>query len=192
MHEQQWKPAVELLSDPENVFPPFYGSLKMLISQNMQVDKSGNSSKINPQKTAEDGGSGSGNFGHSGIPGEVGGSASKGEVGRSKFKRNGNTIDVTSDLKVKLNTGVCTVKAGTKITEVTDFAGKGFDRKIDVEAYLVDQVGGKPGEWTKVKGNSRVILPNGKERDAELHWFEHPDEGQARMKVKLLKGGRKK
>lgn len=83
MHEQQWKPAVELLSDPENVFPPFYGSLKMLISQNMQVDKSGNSSKINPQKTAEDGGSGSGNFGHSGRKGQTGGSTSNG--GGSEF-----------------------------------------------------------------------------------------------------------
>lgn len=168
------------------------GDDKNVDSEEKTLDFSTPVDTIKSQGTSKDGGPGSGNHGHKGVPGQVGGSAAKGEVGRSKFKRTGNTMEATSDIKVKLNTGVCTVKAGTSITDVADFAGKGFKRPVDVEPHLIDQIGGKAGEWTKAKGNAKVVLPNGKERDAELHWFEHPEEGQAKMKVKYLKGGHKK
>lgn len=209
MIDPKFRTMEELEQLAPSMFQPFADSLKVLASSveplvapanektellgAKTLDKGGTSPIINStNQQYEGGGPGSGNHEHEGVPGQVGGSAPKGEVGRSKFKRKGGTMDVTSDLKVKLNTGTCTVKAGTTITNVTDFAGKGFDRQVDVEAYLIDQVGGKTGEWTKAKGNGRVVLPNGKEREAELHWFEHPEEGQARMKVKFLKGGRKK
>ena len=37
---------------------------------------------IKPSATSNDGGPGSGNHGHKGVPGQIGGSAGKGEVGR--------------------------------------------------------------------------------------------------------------
>lgn len=168
------------------------GRRKKADSRKNFLDNGAKQVTIKFQETSEDGGPGSGNHDHDGVPGQLGGSAPKRGIGTTKFKRTGNTINVTSDIRVKLNTGACAIKAGTTITDVTDFAGKGCKRSIDVEPYLIEQVGGNPGEWVKAKGNAPVILPSGKERDAELHWFEHPEKGQVRMKVKYLKGGHKK
>jgi len=112
---------------------------------------------------------------------------------RAKFERNGSSIEATEDVKVKLGKGAATLKSGTTITEVTDFAGKGQKRSIDVEENLVAQhPGTAAGEWVKSKGSAKVVLPGGHEKEAELHWFEHPDVGQVSIKVKYVKGGRGK
>jgi len=42
------------------------------------------------------------------------------------------------------------------------------------------------GRWRKLKGIGRIRLPNGAERQAELHWYEAHGIGKKEMKVKEL------
>lgn len=113
--------------------------------------------------------------------------------GRANFARDGDKMNVTSSVKIKIGKGACTLKEGTVVTDIKDFAGKGCKKGIDVEEHLVSQnKGTATGEWVKSKGNAKVTLPGGKEREAEIHWFEHPEAGQVGMKVKSIKKGTSK
>ena len=40
------------------------------------------------------------------------------------------------------------------------------------------------GHWRKLKGFATVLLPNGKVRDAELHWYEAHGIGRKEIKIK--------
>jgi hypothetical protein len=72
----------------------------------------------------------------------------------------------------------------TKITKVFTFAGKGTNRKIDVAEHLEKQYNVPKGDWKKVRGDGFVIDESGKNRHAELHWFESEKTGRIKMKAK--------
>jgi hypothetical protein len=40
------------------------------------------------------------------------------------------------------------------------------------------------GRWRKMKGVATVLLPNGRVRDAELHWYEAHGIGKKEIKIK--------
>ena len=40
------------------------------------------------------------------------------------------------------------------------------------------------GRWRKLKGIATVLLPNGKVREAELHWYEAHGIGRKEIKIK--------
>jgi hypothetical protein len=66
------------------------------------------------------------------------------------------------------------------ITHVeTIAAGRG----VRDRARLRRQYGG--ARWRKMKGVSRVRLPNGRIRLAELHWYEAHGVGRKEFKLKL-------
>jgi hypothetical protein len=46
-----------------------------------------------------------------------------------------------------------------------------------------------PGRWRKMKGVSRVRLPDGAIRSAELHWYEAHGIGKKDLKIKRLLNG---
>lgn len=73
---------------------------------------------------------------------------------------------------------------GTKLQNKEVFAGKGCKRKIDQIADLVRKHGGNPNEWQKVKAIATIVLPNGEEERAEVHWYEEPSIGKVGFKVK--------
>lgn len=75
------------------------------------------------------------------------------------------------------------LKEGSKITKVFVFAGKGTNKPIKVAHYLEKQYGVPQNEWKKVRGKG-IIMANGQERTAELHWFESDQTGRIKMKVK--------
>lgn len=131
-----------------------------------------------------DGGPGSGNFWHKGVPGQVGGSAPSGNAGNvTKFQRKGGKMEITSDVKVKADGRNVTLKAGTDVTKIVDFAGAGKKKPVGVEPHLISQYGGTKGSWKHTRGEAEV-LDNGKSVKAELHWFESKDVGQVNLKVK--------
>ena len=164
--------------------------LRRAIRRNAQkiavFDLTAGKSKVmmNESKPSVDGGPGSGNFGHEGVPGQVGGSAPSGVTGVTKFKRSGGKMSVTSDITLKSDGVPATLKAGTTISKIVDFAGSKKKRPVAVEPHLVKQYGGKAGSWTHTRGEAKVVLQDGREKTAEIHWFESKDVGQVGMKVK--------
>ncbi len=136
-----------------------------------------------------DGGSGSGNFGHGGRPGKVGGSSKDGHKGKvTYFKRKNGKMKITSDVEVKTEKGTAIIKKGEIITKIVDFAGSGKKRGVRVESYLISQYGGSKGSWAHTRGETTVI-DKGKEKRAEIHWFESKEVGQVGMKVKRFMEG---
>lgn len=55
-------------------------------------------------------------------------------------------------------------------------------RGIRSSVRLRKKYGG--GTWRKLKGNARVRLTNGLERDAEVHWYEAHGIGKKEFKIK--------
>jgi len=53
---------------------------------------------------------------------------------------------------------------------------------VQVRAYLRKAYG--RGRWRKLKGVATVRLPNGVEREVELHWYEAHGIGKRDMKIK--------
>jgi hypothetical protein len=51
-------------------------------------------------------------------------------------------------------------------------------------AYLNGRFG--RGRWRKMKGNAVVVLPSGRRRDVELHWYEAHGIGAREHKIKTL------
>lgn len=74
---------------------------------------------------------------------------------------------------------------GTRINNPKVFAGKGSSKSLnpDVASGLSEQIGGKPEEWQHCKGTG-IINVNGKDREAEVHWFQEPSVGKHRFKIK--------
>jgi len=71
-----------------------------------------------------------------------------------------------------------------EIEHLTVFAGNGTSAPLRVEDKLIEQSGGKSGSWKHCKGIGMVVGPDGKQRKADLHWFESPEVGQTRWKIK--------
>ena len=59
--------------------------------------------------------------------------------------------------------------------------GGAYIRKSDIPAYT---------DWTKKKGFGTVVDKNGRERKAELHWYECQGMGKIDFKVKKWKDER--
>ena len=53
---------------------------------------------------------------------------------------------------------------------------------IRIRAYLRKAYG--RGRWRKLKGTATVRLPNGGQREVELHWYEAHDIGRRDLKIK--------
>lgn len=143
-----------------------------------------------------DGGEGSGNFGHEGRPGQIGGSGEGGEseVESSetnkgldkplKLKIDNGRIKVTGNVKVKvINEGEYYITKGTEITRLYVFAGKGSRKKLRVSKYLSEQYGGEEEDWQHTRGRGFVDYKD-KSREADLHWFNNDEIGTVGMKVK--------
>jgi len=179
---------VYALIDAGVAFPPFAESIKLLL-RCLTHESTSDRIKVSPSITT-DGGPGSGNHGHKGVPGQVGGSAPSGVAGLTKFKRSGAKMSITSDVKVKDQGSTATLKAGTTISKIADFAGGGRGKNLRVAPHLAKQYGGKAGSWTHTRGEATVVCSDGKERTAELHWFESKSVGQVGMKVKRYMEGK--
>jgi hypothetical protein len=75
-----------------------------------------------------------------------------------------------------------TLKEASKITKIKTFAGKGTGKEIR-ERYLLEAEYDHPADnWQKNRGEAIVIV-NGRERKAEIHWYE-ADGDKVKMKVK--------
>ncbi len=139
-------------------------------------------------KLREDGGEGSGNWNHKGVEGQRGGSAPKGSsVAITNYKTRDGKIEVTSDLAVKASkSGKSSVKikAGQSISDIYTFAGSGSDQNLVMAGTLAKQYGGKPNEWSHKCGFATVEDDEGNSSNAEIHWFENPEVGQIKFKVK--------
>lgn len=100
-------------------------------------------------------------------------------------------MEITSDVNVKANKGSATLKRGTQVTKIVDFAGPGKKRAVDVETHLIKQYGGSKGSWKHTRGEAEVVY-HGEVKKAELHWFESKGVGQVNIKVKrFMNGGEK-
>lgn len=175
----RWMTLEEL--SQEKLFEPFEESIKKLTSLLTGDDDPATI-------TAEDGGPGSGFPNHGGRPGKVGGSVNSKNKGKiTHFSRRNGSMEITSDMKVKANMGSATIKAGTKVTKIVDFAGPGKKKAVSVEPHLIKQYGGSKGSWKHTRGEAEVVY-HGKAAKAEIHWFESRGIGQVNMKVKRFLG----
>ena len=76
---------------------------------------------------------------------------------------------------------------GAKLEKKEIIAGYGARRKIDdINDLLNDfpETKSTPRFWSKVKGESEIILSRGGRLKAELHWYEHPKVGKHDLKYK--------
>ena len=71
-----------------------------------------------------------------------------------------------------------------KIEHLTAFAGKGTESKLGVAESIARQFGGKPEDWKHVKGIGKVKGRDGVVEEADIHWFENENVGQAGWKIK--------
>lgn len=78
--------------------------------------------------------------------------------------------------------GNASLKEGSKITKIKTFAGKGTDKEIRDRFILESQYGHPADSWQKNRGEA-VIVHKGKERKAEIHWYEAEGE-KVGIKVK--------
>ena len=127
----------------------------------------------------QDGGKGSGNFGHSGRPGMVGGSGS----GGSKNDLQSSELDGTiKSLRIKTPDGRMTgLVPGTGVTKVKVIAGQGHKDPIH-DKGLPRRHPGASG-FSKMRGEA-IVDNNGVPSRAEVHWYESRETGIVEMKVK--------
>lgn len=105
----------------------------------------------------------------------------------TKFKTENGVMRITKGTKAKLgNNGGAVIVPGD-ITDVEVFAGKGGKKPMELAQKFSEAYGGKPEGWMHSTGNGRVRLSNGRERNAEIHWFECEGIGQTKWKVKRFK-----
>lgn len=71
---------------------------------------------------------------------------------------------------------------GTAITKIKVFAGKGTDIPIREAIYLENDFGIPAEDWQKIRGEGTIVF-EGKNRLAEIHWYEANDE-KVKLKVK--------
>ena len=110
--------------------------------------------------------------------------ANKSDIIKSKDILIGRSVGAAGkNYPVRLPNGNHTrLDEGAKITKVKVFAGKGTDTPIRNSFYFESTYKIKANEWQKVRGEGTVVF-EGKNRTAELHWYE-ADEERVEMKVK--------
>lgn len=72
---------------------------------------------------------------------------------------------------------------GTRIRDVTVFAGKGSRTVFRKADKFADRYGGEPSEWQHVKGKGVLDTPDG-DRPAEVHWVQCAGIGKFEFFVK--------
>ena len=151
------------------------------------------SDTIKSKGNQTDGNQNSGNHGHKGVQGQVGGSApSSGGEELTRFSTSGDRMKISSDLAVKASKSgktMFTIKAGREIERIYSFAGKGSDQNLVVSGLLAKRLGGDPNDWSHKAGFALTTDTSGKETEREIHWFEHDEIGQTGFKVKFRNPG---
>lgn len=100
------------------------------------------------------------------------------------FSHDENTMKVTVQVDVKDKQGRKFKICKGKIEHLTIFAADGVGRGVDVADKLTEQAGGAKELWKHSKGIGTVVDKSGKQRKADLHWFENPETGQCCWKIK--------
>lgn len=75
------------------------------------------------------------------------------------------------------------LSAGTQITKVRTFAGRGTNKPVRDAPRLCSQYGGAPSDWGKTRGDGQVDY-EGAARHCELHWYASPRQGRVEIQVK--------
>lgn len=104
----------------------------------------------------------------------------------TRFKTVNGVMKITADTEViasKSGKQKALLKSGSDIYNVYSFAGKGSNESLVVAGIYANRYGGEPKDWSHKAGYTVVIF-NGKEQYAELHWFEHDKLGQTPFKIK--------
>ncbi len=100
------------------------------------------------------------------------------------FDHDENEMNVTRQVYVQDQAGQNYKVCRGKIEHLTVFAAGDMERQVDIAEDLSEHCGGKPDEWKHVKGIGTVVDMNGKQKRADLHWFENPETGQVGWKIK--------
>ena len=107
------------------------------------------------------------------------------------FRTKGTEMKVTYNydlINPKKGTHSATIVKGEKIIGITTFAGKG-SRSILKQAKAIAGKfpGTDPKDWMHKSGFAEVVDPHGNLVTREIHWFEHPQAGQYKMRIKWRK-----
>lgn len=115
----------------------------------------------------------------------TGSSQKKGTVNKTSFKRNGLEMVIDREVPIRIfkSSKAADMLPG-KVTKVIDFAGGSSKTPVKAEERLINDYGGKPGDWAHVAGDGKVRFPDGSERIVEIHWFENKSGEQYEWKVK--------
>ena len=115
-------------------------------------------------------------------------SVKKDKKGRAitRFCHDENEMKVMVQIQVECKDGRKFKLCRGKIEHLTVFAAKDVGRGLDAAEGLSRQFGGLPDSWKHVKGIGTVIDKDGKQKKANIHWFESPEVGQWGWKVKML------
>ena len=82
--------------------------------------------------------------------------------------------------EIKMPNGtVAHFSEGSKLHHKEVFAGKGTKTPIRDVERLVREYGGEAKDWQKIKAIATLEL-DGKTFEAEIHWYEEPENGQTR------------
>lgn len=100
------------------------------------------------------------------------------------FNHDEDVMEVTRQVKVEDALGDQYKICREPIEHLTVFAADGVGRGLDVAEKLAAQAGGSVKSWKHVKGIGTVVDNNGQKRKADIHWFESPEAGQVRWKIK--------
>lgn len=102
------------------------------------------------------------------------------------FCHDENVMQVQAQIQITDKKGNTYKLCKGEIKHLSVFAADGVGRGLDAAEGLSEQVGGSPKSWKHVKGVGMVIDVEGKQQEADIHWFESPEAGQIDWKVKQL------
>lgn len=114
------------------------------------------------------------------------GAITKDSIGKpvTHFNHDEDTMQITRQIKVEDALEKKYKICREPIEHLTVFAAKDVGRGLDVADKLAKQVGGTADSWKHVKGIGTVVDSEGNKRKADIHWFESPEVGQTRWKIK--------
>lgn len=96
-------------------------------------------------------------------------------------------MKIDADTKAKIGKNGRVVIVAGDLTNVEVFAGKGGRKPLRLAESFANDYGGKPEDWMHSTGDGRIRFSDGKEKNAEIHWFECEGIGQTEWKVKRFK-----
>lgn len=98
--------------------------------------------------------------------------------------KNGGTLKAEDMPQIRVVPGEYGIATpGTTVSKIYTFAGKGSKKPLRVEENLVQQYGGKKGQWQHTTGDVSITF-HGESKIAEVHWFQEPSIGIVGAKVK--------